>query len=229
MTRGSLRSRQSSWPWPTSSAMTSRAPRCSSTSVKPPVDAPMSSALRPVDGDAEHVERVRQLERRRGRHTDGRALVSVHVRRLRPTGVPALRHAWPSTRTWPARISARARSRDGDEPALDEQQVEPRLRMSHGHCGREVAPCQLRPLDDPVGDASSQLSVERSALVERGMRAARALGGHALARRRGRTAPGRSACRSRRPCRRSCRAPRHRPRRRGCRRRSGTRGRSRSP
>ena len=47
MTRGSLRSRQSSCPWPTSSAMTLAAPRCSRTSVKPPVEAPMSSARRP--------------------------------------------------------------------------------------------------------------------------------------------------------------------------------------
>ena len=46
-TRGSLRRRQSSWPRPTSSAMTLAAPRCSSTSVNPPVDAPTSSAWRP--------------------------------------------------------------------------------------------------------------------------------------------------------------------------------------
>ena len=44
---------QSSWPWPTSSATTRAAPRCSSTSVKPPVEAPMSSASRPRDRDAE--------------------------------------------------------------------------------------------------------------------------------------------------------------------------------
>ena len=30
--------------------------------MKPPVDAPMSSASRPVDGDAEGVERVRELD-----------------------------------------------------------------------------------------------------------------------------------------------------------------------
>ena len=41
------------WPWPTSSATTWAAPRCSSTSVKPPVDAPMSSPSRPVDVDRE--------------------------------------------------------------------------------------------------------------------------------------------------------------------------------
>ena len=40
--------RQSSWLWPTSSATTRAAPRWSSTSVKPPVDAPMSRAVMPV-------------------------------------------------------------------------------------------------------------------------------------------------------------------------------------
>ena len=38
-----------SWPCPTSSAITSRAPRSSSTWVNPPVDAPTSRARRPVD------------------------------------------------------------------------------------------------------------------------------------------------------------------------------------
>src|SRR5258706_3587767 len=46
-TRGSLRSVQSIWPWPTSSATTRVAPRLRRTSVKPPVEAPMSSASRP--------------------------------------------------------------------------------------------------------------------------------------------------------------------------------------
>src|SRR5262245_36816607 len=46
-TRGSLRSVQSICPWPTSSATTRVAPRLSRTSVKPPVDAPMSRASRP--------------------------------------------------------------------------------------------------------------------------------------------------------------------------------------
>ena len=54
--------RQSSWPWPTSSATTRAAPRWSRTSVKPPVDAPMSSASRPSTSMPKRVERVRQLE-----------------------------------------------------------------------------------------------------------------------------------------------------------------------
>ena len=62
VTRGSLRSFQCSWLWPTSSAITWRAPRCSSTSVKPPVEAPTSSAEPAGDVDAEGVERVRELD-----------------------------------------------------------------------------------------------------------------------------------------------------------------------
>ena len=61
-TRGSLRSRQSNCPCPTSSATTCRAPRCSSTSVNPPVDAPMSSAVAPAHVDRERVERMRELQ-----------------------------------------------------------------------------------------------------------------------------------------------------------------------
>ena len=48
VTRGSLRSRSWSWPRPTSSAITRAAPRWSRTSVKPPVEAPTSSASRPA-------------------------------------------------------------------------------------------------------------------------------------------------------------------------------------
>ena len=50
-----------SWPCPTSSAITRAAPRCSSTSVKPPVDAPTSRQSSPARVDAERVERVREL------------------------------------------------------------------------------------------------------------------------------------------------------------------------
>ena len=47
-TRASVRSRQSSCPYPTSTATTSSAPRLSSTSVNPPVDAPASRQRRPA-------------------------------------------------------------------------------------------------------------------------------------------------------------------------------------
>ena len=47
-TRSSLRSRHTSCPYPTSTATTSAAPRSSSTSVNPPVDAPASRQRSPV-------------------------------------------------------------------------------------------------------------------------------------------------------------------------------------
>ena len=48
VTRSSLRRRQSSCPYPTSTATTCAAPRCSKQSVNPPVEAPTSSARAPV-------------------------------------------------------------------------------------------------------------------------------------------------------------------------------------
>ena len=66
VTRSSLRSRQISCPYPTSTATTSRAPARSSTSVKPPVDAPASRQRRPDNSQrliagTEHLQRARQL------------------------------------------------------------------------------------------------------------------------------------------------------------------------
>ena len=67
------------------------------------------------DVDAEGVERVRQLEPAAadiGMVGRDERDVGVGVdRRARPS-----RPAAPSTQTWPARISARARSRDGARP-----------------------------------------------------------------------------------------------------------------
>ena len=62
MTRGSCRSFQASWPRPTSTAWTRAAPCASSTSVNPPVEAPISSAVAPATANRELVERVSQLE-----------------------------------------------------------------------------------------------------------------------------------------------------------------------
>ena len=70
----------------------------------------------------ERVERMRELDA-------AAADVRMIRRERRPrasalTGVPAFDTTWPSTRTWPARISARARSRDAREAALDHQRLE---------------------------------------------------------------------------------------------------------
>ena len=61
VTRSCSRMRQSSSPYATSSAITWAAPRWSRQSVKPPVEAPTSSAMRPSTGTLERVEGVREL------------------------------------------------------------------------------------------------------------------------------------------------------------------------
>ena len=60
-TRESRRSGSASWPRPTSTAYTRRAPRWSRTSVKPPVDAPDVEAAPARRVDAERIERRREL------------------------------------------------------------------------------------------------------------------------------------------------------------------------
>ena len=114
-TRSSVRSRQSSWPYPTSTATTSAAPRRSSTSVNPPVDAPASRQRRPGHGDAGRRPGRRPACARRGTpsrrspivaHGDGRVAVDDGGRLA---GRPPDRH--------PARsISSAACSRDRARP-----------------------------------------------------------------------------------------------------------------
>ena len=55
-TRGSSRSLGWSWPWPTSRATTSAAPRDSRQSVNPPVDAPQSRTRRPPTSMSNRLE-----------------------------------------------------------------------------------------------------------------------------------------------------------------------------
>ena len=120
VTRGSVRSRQSSCPCPTSSATTWRAPRCSRTSVNPPVDAPMSSADLPSAAMLNVSSAWASLMP--PRLTYGWSGVSRTMSAVSSTAVPAFTAGDPSTRTWPARISDRARSRRR-QPARDEQHI----------------------------------------------------------------------------------------------------------
>ena len=107
------------------------APRSSRTSVKPPVEAPMSSAFAPRTSRREHVERVRELQ---AAAADPRVIgLAQRDLAVSSTGVPAFVTRTPSTSTSPARMSARARSRDWRKAARDEQLIEPRFRHAL-HC-----------------------------------------------------------------------------------------------
>ena len=138
--------RQSSCPWPTSSAMTLAAPRCSRTSVKPPVDAPTSSARRPRGSIAERVERVRQLD---AAAADVRMIgfreLDARVRRRRPRRLCDT--TWPSTLHLAGQDQrAGALARRG-QPALDERHVEPNLADAHSvitKARRSRVPCHVR-------------------------------------------------------------------------------------
>ena len=66
VTRSSDRRDHASWPYPTSTATTSRAPRSSSTSVNPPVDAPASRQRATGDRDLEGVQCADELVRAAG-------------------------------------------------------------------------------------------------------------------------------------------------------------------
>ena len=112
-TLGSARSRASSCPRPTSSAMTRAAPRWSRQSTKPPVEAPTSSAERPatsipnVSSAASSFSPARETNR--GRSLRARAAPES-------TRVPALSPTCPPTSTNPAMIRARAAVRLGARP-----------------------------------------------------------------------------------------------------------------
>ena len=92
--------------------------------MKPPVEAPTSRQSRPVDVDAERVERVLELEP--AARDEAPAVLDVELgRRRRPAGSASSARSPPRpTRTRPARIDAAAAVRDG-EAALGEQGVEP--------------------------------------------------------------------------------------------------------
>ena len=141
-------------------------------------------------------------------------------RRERDVGVggdrrAGLRAGWPSTRTLPARISARARSRDAASP------------RSTSSVSRRTTVFQLRAADDPAARSPAAGRRGRRCRARRS-RAVDAVGGQpprcveAVERRVGRLAGGGVLAGGLAELRST------RLRRRGCRRRSGTRGRPRA-
>ena len=255
MTRGSVRSRQSSCPWPTSSAITLAAPRCSRTSVKPPVDAPTSSARRPVTSIPKTssacasltpprptygwsgVDQLDDARRRRPACPAFETTVAVDLdlagedQRARPfarRGEPAFGHQGVEPLAWPISFPLALGLAAADQRELRGLLVSrPRgASAMAARLGMAAGAARRLRADDPVGDAG-ELAVAQARSPERSPRPGGAFVGHARASVRGRRATGRWACCRRRPCRRSSRARPSCLRRRGCRRRSGTRGRSR--
>ncbi len=156
----------------------------SSTSVKPPVDAPMSSAIAPSTVDAEarrgrgeleaaaaDVRMVGAQERDVGVVGDGRAGL---------VGAAGRRRA-----TWPARISARARSRDGARPRSTSS-----VSSRDGLLSSDLA-CGATTQSAIVGEAAA----EPGAAERRHARASAHSAASRARLRRGRRAPDRSACR----------------------------------
>src|SRR6185312_5804530 len=114
-TRASLRSRQTSCPYPTSTAMTSRAPRSSSTSVKPPVEAPASRQRRPAGSISRASSAPISLWAPREAHC--RSAVSTTMTGVsRSTTVAAFSAVMPRTVTRPCSISSAACPRERAMP-----------------------------------------------------------------------------------------------------------------
>ena len=206
MTRGSVRSRQSSWLWPTSSAMTLAAPRCSRTSVKPPVDAPTSSARRPARVDGERVERAGELQAaaadvRMIRHGELDARVGLDRRAGLRDDLAVDRHLAGEDQR------ARAFARRG-EAAVDERDIEARLGRSPRvvSVSRRCSASNQLFRDTTQSAIAAEPAVRDPGVLERRVGALRGTRRPARASDPGRTAPGRSAWPTRRPCPRSCRA-----------------------
>src|SRR5450759_944956 len=114
VTRGSVRSDHASCPYPTSSAVTARAPRCSTQSVNPPVDAPTSRTRIPAGSKPNVSSAAASLCPPRETYC-WLAVTSKTV--PFSTCCPALLTGSPPTFTSPARIAACARALDGNRPA----------------------------------------------------------------------------------------------------------------
>src|SRR5215472_7111583 len=116
VTRSSERNAQASWPYPTSTAVTCAAPLRSSTSVKPPVDAPASRHLRPVTWSPGNAARApASFHPPRDAYCGPAGSVTV-IGSSGATCVAGLAAAWPATRTLRAVTRPAACSRDGASP-----------------------------------------------------------------------------------------------------------------
>src|SRR6478672_3514521 len=142
VTRGSVRSRSWSWPYPTSTAITAAAPRCSRQSVNPPVEAPRSRARAPVTSQPNVSSAVASLPPARDTYGGGAA---TSIAASSATRVPAFVTTCPSTRTWPAITSPCARPRVSTSPratsATSSRSLRGPPRTSAHTAGASVATC----------------------------------------------------------------------------------------
>ena len=113
-TRGSDATFQSSCPCPTSTQVTCAAPRCSRQSVNPPVDAPTSSAVSPRGSTPKTSSACASLSP--PRDTNGIGPDRSRSSASASTRSPAFSTGRSPASTSPARISARAFSREGASP-----------------------------------------------------------------------------------------------------------------
>ena len=130
-TRGSAARRGSNCPWPTSTATTRLAPRASSTSVKPPVEAPRSRQAKPRGVEPERVERRGGAQHLAARDI-GVGRRGLDRCTLSPISSDGFFSATPPTRTSPAAIAACARARLEKKPRST-RTISARLRI--GPCG----------------------------------------------------------------------------------------------
>ena len=101
--------------------MTAAAPRCKSTSVKPPVEAPTSSARRPRTSRAKWSSACTSLSPPRETYGIGSPLSRTGA--SASTRSPGLATAWSPMTTLPARMSACARRARIGEPGVDDALV----------------------------------------------------------------------------------------------------------
>ena len=121
VTRSSVCSDHASCPYPTSAATTWAAPARSSTSVKPPVDAPASRHRFPATSSPVNAASApaslwppRETYRGAGSPASSATVTAASL----ATWVAGLAATWPLTATRPAAISSAACSRDRARPRL---------------------------------------------------------------------------------------------------------------
>ncbi len=118
VTRSSVATSGASWPWPTSTATTCRAPDSRSTWVNPPVEAPASRQRAPETGRgvpsaARSPRAPSSLCAPRETHSRSRSTTTSSAS---ATGCAGLNSGIPPTRTRPSFTSSAARRRDRARP-----------------------------------------------------------------------------------------------------------------